>query len=233
MLNQNKERRIFGRRLGRPLNKTQNEAMDEIFPSLCVRVEDLHENGDLSPSSLFEQDYKSYAYEIGFGTGEHLASLIQEHSDTGFFGAEPYINGMAAFCKQIKDVPHKNVRVVMDDAMYLARSLKDECLDTLYVLNPDPWHKKRHHKRRIINTENLNAFARILKPGGRLIASTDVPYLADWIVTHVVNHPAFEWPISSCNDWKKRPDWWLDHKYAEKGAKGASQMHYFIFHKPC
>ena len=225
------ERRIFGRRSGRPLNKGQKEAMETVFPSLCLMPEDLTEKGDIDPASLFDKPYDSYTYEIGFGMGEHLAALMQEEPNTGFFGAEPYVNGMAMFCKHIKDAEHKNVRALMDDAMYLARSLAPESLDTIYILNPDPWHKKRHHKRRIISSENLEHFSRVLKPSGRLIASTDVPYLAEWIVTQLSNHAKFSWAASSCNDWKKRPSWWLDHKYANKGAKGSSQMYYFIFHK--
>ena len=205
--------------------------METVFPSLCLMADDLSEDGSLDPTTLFDAPYSSYAYEIGFGTGEHLAAQMQMQPDTGFFGAEPYLNGMAIFCKHIKEYEHKNVRALMDDAMYVARSLKDESLDKLYVLNPDPWHKKRHHKRRIISTGNLDHFARILKPGGQLIASTDVPYLADWMVTHIVNHPAFEWRVNSSSGWKTRPDCWPDHKYAVKGAKGASMMHYLIFHK--
>lgn len=224
-----RQKRLFGRRAGRTLNKAQKEAMEEIFPSLSLAPKDLPEDGGLTPSSLFNARYKHYAYEIGFGTGEHLARLMVQNPDTGYFGAEPFTNGMATFCKQIKEIENKNVRLLMDDAMYLARSLQNESLDRIYVLNPDPWHKKRHHKRRIINQDNLDHFARILKPGGLLISSTDVPDLAEWIVTQISVHGAFEWQANNCKDWKTQPEWWPDHKYATKGAKGASQMHYFIF----
>ncbi|MEM7679412.1 MAG: tRNA (guanosine(46)-N7)-methyltransferase TrmB, partial [Pseudomonadota bacterium] len=88
--------------------------MEGIFPSLCLITEQLTENGDIAPSSLFDKPYEQYVYEIGFGMGEHLAATMKEHPDAGFFGAEPYVNGMAAFCKAIKD-QDKNVRLVMDD----------------------------------------------------------------------------------------------------------------------
>ena len=144
-------------------------------------------------------------------------------------GAEPFINGMSAFLKDIENDPHDKIRVLMDDAMMIANSLAEDTLDGIYVLNPDPWHKKRHHKRRIINQENLECFARILKPGADLIMSTDVPDLAEWMFTHAMVHKSFEWTGSTKEDWDKKPEDWITTRYEEKKAKGADKMVYMLF----
>ena len=224
------EKRVYGRKFGRPLNKTRAEVIHSLLPKLCVAGDLLKETAELSPSSLFS-GYKECWFEIGFGSGEHLSGLMRRHPENAYLGAEPFINGMAAFLKDIKDGPHDKVRVHMDDAMMLANSLSDESLDGIYILNPDPWHKKRHNKRRIVNRNNLECFERILKPGGHLILSTDVPYLADWMITEVMIYGGFEWSAKSRKDWLEPPEDWIPTAYQTKGARGADRMCYIFLTK--
>ena len=224
------QKRVFGRKLGRPLNKSRAEVMNSLLPELSVPSDLLKEDGKLAPSSFFS-DYKECWFEVGFGSGEHLSALMRRYPENAYFGAEPFINGMAAFLKDIKDEPHDKIRVLMDDAMMLANSLEDNSLDGMYVLNPDPWHKTRHHKRRIVNRNNLEVFSRILKPGGRLIMSTDVPYLADWMITETMIHGGFKWQAKSREDWTTPPEDWITTVYEKKGAKGADKMVYLFFEK--
>ena len=224
-------KRVFGRKMSRPLNTSRREVMETLLPELQVSEDILRENGTLAPSSLFDVDTNECWFEIGFGTGEHLSGLMRENPNIAYIGAEPFVNGMAAFLKDIKDEPHSRIRVIMDDAMMMANSLEDECLDGMYILNPDPWHKTRHHKRRIVNRNNLSVFHRILKPGGHLIMSTDVPYLAEWMVTETMIHGGFEWQAKRRKDWAEKPDGWIDTAYQTKGAKGADKMVYLLFRK--
>ncbi len=223
------ERRFYGRRVGRPLNQSRQEALDKLLPALSISDALLTEKGDLSPEGLFGAPVSECWFEIGFGTGEHLSGLMRQNPDIGYLGAEPFANGMAAFLKDIQDEPHERIRVITEDAMFLANSLADNTLDGMYVLNPDPWHKKRHHKRRIINQDNLDCFARILKPGAPLIMSTDVPYLAEWMVTQASMHDAFEWDAWRAKDWWDVPEGWIHTAYETKKAKGADRMVYLNF----
>ncbi len=244
------KRRLYGRRQSRPLNKERKAAFESLLPKLQIDI-----TPDLDPKTLFPKPKTQHWLEIGFGNGEHLAALLRAHPENGYIGIEPYINGMAAFLKDIyshsrhsgagrnlDDMEQEdpglrrgdvldNIRVLMDDAMLLCENLSDNSLDGIYVLNPDPWPKTRHHKRRIINKQNLDIFARILKPGGALIMSTDVDALAEWMVTEAFTHPAFEWSAESADDWRKAPKDWIKTRYEEKGTEAGRNQTYLIFKK--
>lgn len=222
-------RGFFGRRTGKRLNTARSEALENLLPE--ISVDPALFDGGFKLADIFPTPYKTNILEIGFGTGEHLLGLIERHPDAGFIGIEPFVNGMATFLRDLKETDMRHVRVFMDDAMMLVDALEDECLDKIYILNPDPWHKARHHKRRIIRKDTLDQYARVLKLGGQIISSTDVPYLAEWIVEKATEHERFDWASGAQESWKTRPDWWIDNKYATKGAKGASEMHYMVFEK--
>lgn len=218
----------------RPLKGERAEAYDRLMPLLSIPEEKIINQKNINPSSFF--DHSSSAsqiwLEIGFGGGEHLASLTKKYPGINFVGAEHFINGISALCVHIQKLETENIRIFPDDAMLLVRALKDQCIERLYILNPDPWPKKRHNKRRIINQQNLDEFSRILKPDGLLLACTDVDELAEWMVTEASLHPDFIWQANSCNDWKNPPaDWASTTRYAEKGKRAGRKMTYLIFKK--
>lgn len=223
------EKTLFGRRQCRGLTDLRSNALNEILPKISISEDKLNLDSSTNPSEFFERKYSEHWLEIGFGHGEHLSALMRKNPDTAYIGAEAFINGMSALTLDIKDDNLDNIRVIMDDGMIIAKSLKANSLDGIYLLNPDPWHKKRHHKRRLINQKNLDIFAKILKKGAPLIMSTDVECLANWMVTHASNHPEFNWQANSKSDWQTPPDDWITTRYEIKGAKGAKKMAYLFF----
>lgn len=225
------QRRVYGRRAGRTLRKGRAEALENKLDTLGIPKPKLSENRDLDPTTLFADPAAPLWMEIGFGTGEHLNALLTQFPDKNFIGAEPFINGMSAFLKDLDDENQARIRVLMDDAIRLVRTLTDQSLDRLYVLNPDPWPKKRHHKRRIINQNNLSEFARVLKPGAQLVMATDVDDLAEWMVTQCMMHPAFTWTAENKNDWQTPPPEWIETRFAEKGKKAGRTQTFLIFEK--
>lgn len=224
-------RSLFGRRIGRPLSAQKKETLDNLLPRLSISTEKLNEDGKLTPKEIFNNNFSEVWLEIGFGHGEHLAALMRANPQKGYFGVEPFLNGMAAFLSEIEQGPHDNIRVLQDDALILARSLSNESLNGIYILNPDPWHKTRHHKRRIINKKNLDVFQRILKPGGLLVMTSDVEPMAEWMVTHAALHPGFEWTAKKAADWQVPPKDWITTRYEVKGAKNAKKMTYLFFRR--
>ncbi len=223
------KRGLFGRRQGRALSPTRQTVLDELLPKLQIPKEQLTEDHTLCPKSLFNTEKEEYWLELGFGYGEHVKGLMQKSPENGFLAVEPFINGMSAFLLDIEDIPKEHLRVFMDDGLILSRSLTEHSLDGIYILNPDPWHKKRHHKRRIVSHKNLDTFAKILKPGGKLYLTSDVEDLAEWMCTHTVTHPQFNWEAQSKADWYTPPKNWIPTRYETKGAKGAKKMVYMTF----
>lgn len=217
-------RRVYGRMQTRTPKGERLAALQDLLPELEIPAAET-----VDPEALYPKPCAQLWLEIGFGNGEHLAALMERHPERAYIGAEPFVNGMAAFLRSIRDRPHHNIRVWPEDAITLAQMLPDRCVDGIYILNPDPWPKKRHHKRRIVNRENLNVLARILKPGGTLIMSTDVNDLADWMVTQTFIHPCFEWTAEKAGDWRTPPPDWIKTRYEAKGEKKGSRQTYLLF----
>lgn len=118
--------------------------------------------------------------EIGFGGGEHLAEQASRHPDVLMIGCEPFLNGVASALRHIDERGLKNVRLHADDARDVMAALPDASLDRVMILFPDPWHKARHNKRRLIQDETAAEIARLLKPGGRLRFVTDWQDYVEW-----------------------------------------------------
>lgn len=220
-------RRVYGRRQTRSLSAAKQGLFDTMLERQQIS-KDLLGRGNLTGSDIFGQDYPSFWFEIGFGNGEHLKNEALAHPETAFFGAEPFINGMAAFLNAIQKQDDSNIRVYMDDAMTVIDALADGVLDGIYVLNPDPWPKKRHWKRRIIQTEHIVKFVRVLKPGGKLVMTTDIDDLAAWMADHAAAHPGMR-EIST--DRFTPPPGWIPTKYEQKGAAKGRKQTYLVFER--
>lgn len=222
---------LHGRRKGRALGHEQAQAWDTVLPKVVIGTDPPLPEASLLPASLFPAPVQRCVFEIGFGDGGHLAQMMAQRPADGFIGAEPFRNGIANFLKKIKDGPLDRIRVWTEDAMILAGALTDESLDEIYILNPDPWPKARHAKRRLVNPENLDRLARILKPDGLLIMTTDHDALAEWMVTQASRHPAFVWTAERADDWRTPPPGWIETRYEQKGRAAGRRQSYLIFER--
>jgi tRNA (guanine-N7-)-methyltransferase len=117
--------------------------------------------------------------EIGFGNGEALLELAERHPEWNWLGIEVHRPGVGHLLLRLDELGLDNVRVLRQDAMeVLRRHLQDASLDAVQLFFPDPWHKKRHHKRRIVQTAFAELLARRLRPGGLVRLATDWEHYA-------------------------------------------------------
>ncbi len=135
--------------------------------------------------------------EIGSGRGEMLAAACQAHPEWNLLGCEVYRPGVAGLLGRVGRQEATNVRIAHADAMTLLRgAIPTGSLDELWVFFPDPWHKSRHHKRRLINDEFAALAARALRPGGIWRVATDWLDYAGQIAQVIENSPDFDGGLS-------------------------------------
>ncbi len=218
-------RRLYGRRQAFKLRDNQARLIEELLPRLAIDVPD---DGVLEPTALFA-DAKEVWLEIGFGGGEHLAWQAAAHPDIGFIGVEPFINGMAKLLSHIEAGGQENIRLRQGDARDLIERLPAQSIDRAFLLFPDPWPKTRHHKRRYMQTETLDALARVLKDGAEFRVASDIPGYVAWTLERVMPHPDFTWTAEGPADWKRRPADWPATRYEQKALKAGRIPAYLRF----
>ncbi|MFQ5783408.1 MAG: tRNA (guanine(46)-N(7))-methyltransferase TrmB [Alphaproteobacteria bacterium] len=211
-------RRLYGRRQGRKLRPGRRALVDRLLPRLEVA---LPAHGPLDPGSLFDPPVDDVWLEVGFGGGEHLAAQARAHPALGIIGCEPFIAGVAHLLSLVATDPPDNLRVFPDDARRLIDALPEASIGRIFVLFPDPWPKTRHHKRRFVNRENLDACARILRDGAEFRLATDHAEYCRWMLDHLRRHDAFAWLARRPDDWRERPADWPETRYEAKArARG-------------
>ena len=171
--------RSFVTRSGR-ITPAQERALEELWPHYGVELG----AAPLSLDALYGRSARRVA-EIGFGNGDNLLTLAGLRPAEDFLGIEVHRPGVGRLLLQLKERGLGNVRVICRDAVeMLERTLRGQCLDEILILFPDPWPKKRHHKRRLIQPAFVALLADRLKSGGALRLATDwEPYAVEMLAT--------------------------------------------------
>ncbi len=170
MPHQEKHRRIrsFVRREGR-LTKAQQRALEAYFPRYGFTLDE----GALEPADLFGRE-APVTLEIGFGNGDALLAMAEAAPENNFLGIEVHRPGVGHLLQEVARRSLENIRVSRDDAVeVLERQIPDASLDRVCLFFPDPWPKKRHHKRRIVQPDFVQLVRRKLKAGGEFHLATD------------------------------------------------------------
>jgi len=205
--------RSFVRREGR-LTPAQQRGIDELWPDFGI------DEGDqiLDLTTLFKRD-AAKVLEIGFGNGSSLAKMAADQPDQDFIGVEVHRPGVGQLLNSIGEQNLTNLRVACTDAVELLKhQIADNSLDRVQLYFPDPWHKKRHHKRRIIQPDFVALLAKKLKTGGHLHMATDWEHYAEHMLEDLSSSDEF----INCGDqtgFIPRPDYRPLTKFEQRGHR--------------
>lgn len=224
-------RNFYGRFKGKTLRKSQEVYLDQDLEKLSPGPVSWEENPDRTPldlTALFGG--KPVWLEIGFGGGEHLVHQAQQNPDVGIIGCEPFINGVAMLLGKVREAGVTNLRVFPGDARTLFDVLPPESIAKAFLLYPDPWPKKRHHRRRFVTPEHLAPLYEVMAPGAEFRVATDIP---DYVRQTLIEVPAagFEWLAEGPQDWRVAWEDWISTRYEQKAFREDRSAHYLTFRK--
>lgn len=218
------ELRSFGRRRGRKLSARQQHLLEEFLPRVA-----LPEALPASLTEVFATPASRVWLEIGFGGGEHLVWQARANADVGLIGCEVFEDGVVKVLSVLDEAGLGNVRLYTEDAREVLRRLPEGSLDRVFILFPDPWPKRRHVKRRLINRTLVDQLARVMRGGAELRIGTDIGDYLRTILLAMRGRPAFAWQVQGPEDWRVRPADWPGTRYEAKAGREGRRCYFLRF----
>ena len=250
------ELRTFGRRKGRKASPRQAALKDTVLPRVALdlsapytvllpsgrRCPEGADEGALAraaparpPSTMASPPHGEKELpvwlEIGFGGAEHLIWQAKHNPDALLIGCEPFEDGVMKALDAIQSGAIENIRIHMGDARDVLRWLPEASIARAFVLFPDPWPKRKHQKRRLVNSQTLALLARVLKPGAELRFGTDIGDYARSALEAFQHEPRFKWLANTPADWRVRPADWPETRYEAKAEREGRRRYYFRFER--
>ena len=202
----------FVRRKGR-VTPGQHFALENHWERYC-----LDPKMDVNFADVFGND-APLIVEIGFGNGDSLAKMAAENPDKNYIGIEVHRPGVGHLLMKIEEMQLSNVRIYCHDAIeVLEQRVPNESLAGLHLFFPDPWHKKKHHKRRIVRDSFVELLVRKLAKNGYFHAATDWENYAEWMLEILNRAPNFE-NLSPTQTVCERPDYRPLTKFEQRGIR--------------
>ncbi len=207
-----REVRSFVKREGR-LTAGQERVMED--SQYLVRENQLE--GELDLDQLFGRTNSERTLEIGFGNGESLATMAEAAPQRDFLGVEVHRPGVGHLLLEVEKRELTNLYAVNHDAVELLKNqIKDESFDRVQIFFADPWHKKKHHKRRLVQNEFVTMLATKMIKGGILHLATDWEHYAEQMMEVLSEHPDFE---NCYESYAPRPDFRPKTKFEARGER--------------
>ena len=216
----------------------QKQCYQRLAPQYCLQYQNFAESQDTHTAAAAQywqpllQGKSQFLCEIGFGTGSSTWQIVRQNPSALYLGIEVYRNGVAALLQKAEQYALDNLRIIEHDALeVLENMLPCSYLDGLHIFFPDPWPKRSHQKRRIINKENLLLFYKNLKPGGYLYFITDWQDYAE-SVRKMITQQAALWHGPDNNDAYSLPqDWRPQSKFEAKAHSEGRPCFELYLHK--
>ena len=217
--------RSFVLRKGR-LTTAQQHALDELWPFYGI---------DNAETRLdFDNHFERKAdviVEIGFGNGESTWQMAQHEADKNFIGIEVHEPGVGQLLMAIEEHDIENVRIACEDAVvFLEQRIEPGSLAGVRIYFADPWPKKRHHKRRLIQPEFVSLLARCMESGGVLHLATDWQPYAEHMLEVMDSNPDFV-NLSPTGDYCEQPDWRPSTKYEKRGERLGHEVRDLLYQR--
>lgn len=203
--------RSFVTRAGR-VSTGQRRALDEFGPRFVVGYSDAQPDWD----AVFARQAPR-VLEIGFGMGGTTAEIAAARPADDFIGVEVHEPGVGALLKLIGEQSLGNIRIIQHDAVeVIEHMIAPQSLDGVHIYFPDPWHKARHHKRRLIQPKFVALLVSRLKPGGYIHLATDWQNYAEQMLEVLSAEPALK---NTADGYAPRPDYRPVTKFERRGIK--------------
>ncbi len=229
---QDAENPLFGRRIRSfvlrqgHLSKGQERALEEFGPIFCLP----YQAQALDLTAAFGRTAPK-VLEIGFGMGSATAEIAAGQPETDFLGIEVHTPGVGSLLKLIGEQNLSNLRIIQHDAVeVLEHMIAPDSLDGVHVFFPDPWHKKRHNKRRLIQPKFVQLLVSRIKLGGYLHLATDWEDYAIQMLEVLSAEPGLQ---NTADGYAPRPDYRPLTKFENRGIKLGHGVWDLVFRKPC
>ncbi|MEA3140604.1 MAG: tRNA (guanine-N7-)-methyltransferase [Gammaproteobacteria bacterium] len=205
--------RSFVLRAGRT-TAAQERALDELWPTYGIDSSE----AALDLAAIFGRTAQR-CLEIGFGAGEVIGSLAESNPDIDYLGVEVHRSGVGRLLLRAQQGQLRNLRIICQDAVDVLRDrIADQSLDEVLIFFPDPWHKKRHHKRRLIEPAFVDLVAAKLRIGGTLRLATDWQDYAEQMLSVCNANPALQ-SMSENLAFVARPDFRPPTRFERRGER--------------
>lgn len=203
----------FVRRSGR-LTLGQKMGLTEFWTDYGIDLP----KGKIDLKRLFVKQQK-IVLEVGFGNGDSLLKMAINAPDQNFLGVEVYEAGVGRLINEVHKHQLANLKIIQADAVeVLTKHIEDDSFNRFQLFFPDPWHKKKHHKRRIVQTDFLDLLSRKIIKGGKVHMATDWAHYAAAMMNVLENHPHFK---NTQNDptYSPRPEYRPITKFERRGRR--------------
>jgi len=216
--------RSYVLRQGR-VSPAQQRAVKELLPRFGIS----YANRKLNLDQVFDR-HAPKILEIGFGMGDSTAAIAQAHPEIDYIALEVHTPGVGNLLKLIESQQISNIRIMQHDAVEVLRDMiADEILDGVHIFFPDPWHKARHNKRRLIQSPFIVKLLQKIKPGGYIHVATDWEDYAQQILEVLSNEPLLE---NTAADYAPRPSYRPLTKFEQRGLKLGHGVWDIVFRRP-
>lgn len=216
--------RSFVLRQGR-LTKGQERALENGWPQFGIE----YAEQTLDLADTFGRESSPKILEIGFGMGDATAKIAQTLPESDFLAVEVHTPGVGSLLKLMQEGDISNIRIVQHDAVeVLQNMLAHASLDGVHIFFPDPWHKKRHHKRRLIQAEFVKLLCSKLKEGAYIHVATDWQEYAEWVLEVLRAEPLLQ---NTAIDYAEKPAYRPLTKFENRGLKLGHGVWDLVFKK--